>query len=204
MECLRWPGASYREVQPTFILPCEPFAGDLAPTIHLSIPMASIPVFADASSRLQADIALVRLIRAGIPADRISAVFPRRRAPNAVCCWLKHFQDVPFTSAIEVAAAGVLGRLFKSYSHIRSPKFGRELEVLNLTPGDAKRVLEKVEEDRIVLCVHARNEVQASIAWHVFQHVGAENISSPAGAEWLAATKQAPTLPAQVAGLVAA
>lgn len=166
--------------------------------------MAPIPVFADALSKLQADIALVRLTRAGVPVDRISAVFPRRRAPNAVCCWLKNFQDVPFESSIEIAAAGLLGRLFKSYSKIRSPKFGRELEVLNLTPGDAKRVLEKVEENRIVLCVHARSEVEASIAWHVFQHVGAENISSPAGAEWLTGASHAPAAPAQVAGLVAA
>ncbi len=166
--------------------------------------MALIPVFAEALSRLQADIALVRLIRAGIPADKISAVFPRRRAPNAVCCWLKNFQDVPFGSSSEVAAAGLLGRFFKSYSNIRSPKFGRELEVLNLTPTEAKRILEKVEGDRIVLCVHARNETQASIAWHVFQHVGVENISSPAGAELLAAVAQAPAAPAQASRLVAA
>ena len=49
--------------------------------------MASIPVFAETLSRLHADIAVVRLIRAGIAADKISAVFPQRRAPNSVCCW---------------------------------------------------------------------------------------------------------------------
>jgi hypothetical protein len=165
--------------------------------------MASIPVFADALSRLHADIAVIRLIRAGIPAEKISAVFPRRRAPNAVCCWLKHFNDVPFGSATEVAAAGVLGRLFKSYSKLQSPKFGRELEVLNLTPIDARRVLEKVDEGRIVLCVHARTEAQAAVAWHIFQHVGAENISSPADSELLRPTVEAPAQ-RPAAGLVAA
>ncbi len=165
--------------------------------------MASIPVFADALSRLHADIAVVRLIRAGIPAEKISAVFPRRRAPNAVCCWLKNFQDVPFASALEIAAAGLLGRLFKSYSSVRSPKFGRELEVLGLRPADAQRMLEKVDEGRIVLCVHARTETQAAIAWHIFQHVGVENIASPADSELFAAG-DAPVLQPQMAGMVAA
>ena len=166
--------------------------------------MASIPVFADALSRLHADIAVIRLIRAGIPAEKISAVFPRCRAPNAVCCWLKHFQDVPFSSVVDVAAAGLLGRLFKSYSSVRSPKFGRELEVLGLTPADARRILEKADQDRIVLCVHARTETQAAIAWHIFQHVGAENIGSTAGSELLHAPSETTLAPAQAAGLVAA
>lgn len=165
--------------------------------------MASIPVFAEALSRLQADIAVIRLMRAGISADKISAVFPRRRAPNAVCCWLKHFHPVSFAPTVPVAAAGLLGRLFKSYRTARAPKFGRELEVLGLTPTFVQRILEKVESERIVLCVHARNEMQASIAWHVFQHVGVENIASPAETELARTFRDVPEQRPQLAGLAA-
>lgn len=139
--------------------------------------MSSFPVFADAYSRLHADIAIVRLTRAGIRADRISAVFPQRRAPNSVCCWLKHFHRVPLRSALPVAAAGILGRLFKSGVHSAGAE--RALEALGLAPDLADRVLEKISEGMIVLCVHARTETEAAIAWHIFQHVGAENIMCP-------------------------
>lgn len=162
--------------------------------------MSSLPVFADALSRLHADIAIVRLIRAGISPDKISAVFPRRRAPNSVCCWLKNFHRVPFTSALPIAAAGLLGKVFKH--GVRSPESGRDLEALGLSSDVARRVIEKIEDGRIVLCVHARNETQAAIAWHVFQHVGMENITC--AADELAWTAQEFPLPQpQLAGLAA-
>jgi hypothetical protein len=164
--------------------------------------MASIPVFAETLSRLHADIAVVRLIRAGIAADKISAVFPQRRAPNSVCCWLKHFNQIPFSSAIPMAAAGLLGRLFKSYT--KTPKFGRELEVLGLSPALTKQILERTEAGSVVVCVHARNETQASIAWHIFQHVGVENITCPAGADLIRSPIEVASPQISGAGLVAA
>lgn len=139
--------------------------------------MSSLPVFADALSRLHADIAIVRLIRAGIRAERISAVFPQRRAPNSVCCWLKNFQRVNLRSALPIAVAGLLAPLLKRDVH--SAKAERDLDSLGLSPEMADRILEKTAEGMIVLCVHARNESEAAIAWHIFHHVGAENIVCP-------------------------
>jgi hypothetical protein len=139
--------------------------------------MSSLPVLAEASSKLHADIAMIRLLRAGIRSDKISAVFPRGRAPNSVCCWLSSFQRVPIASTLPLAAAGLFGRLFRN--GYRSENFHRQVEKLGLTPDMTSRLIHKMEDGRIVLCVHARNESEAAVAWHIFHHVGAEIITSP-------------------------
>lgn len=140
-----------------------------------SFTMSSQPVFADAFSRLHADIAIVRLIRAGIGANKISAVFPRRSAPNSVCCWLKHFNRIPIASTLPLAAAGLLGRLFKRDTTARALE--QELEALGLSPENSHRILERIENGSMVLCVHARSAREAAVARRIFQQVGAENIT---------------------------
>jgi hypothetical protein len=161
--------------------------------------MSSLPVYADAVSRLQADIALVRLIRAGIPISRISAVFPRRSAPNSVCCWLKNFTRIPRTSW-PTAAAGLMAKVFKS--GIRATHVANELDELGLGAEVTGRICEKIEEGRIVLFVHARTETEAAVAWHVFQHVNCENITLPAD-HHLVAPADLPALAPQIAVLAA-
>jgi len=136
--------------------------------------MSSFPVFADVSSRLHADIAIVRLIRAGIRPERISAIFPRRSAPNSVCCWLTDFHRIPISSALPLAAAGIFGQLWKRGIH--SAAVERKLETLGLDPEIANRFLEKTEGGQIVICVHARSETEAVTAGRIFQRAGAENI----------------------------
>lgn len=140
--------------------------------------MSSLPVLAEASSKLHADIAIIRLLRAGLTVDQISAVFPRERAPNTVCCWLGQFQPVELESTQPVVAAGLLGKLFQNSQG--SEDFENQLEKLGLTSELTTRLIEKMEDGRIVLCVHARNETEAAVVWHVFEHVAAEHISSPA------------------------
>lgn len=161
--------------------------------------MPSHPVFADASSRLHADIAIVRLIRAGISPSRISAVFPQRRAPNSVCCWLKTFTRIPRAASWPVAAAGLLGKLFRR--GLNSAHVTRELEALGLPPESSRRLLERIEEGCIVLCVHARTDSEAAVAWHIFQHVGVENITLPGGLDFT--PREAPLLKPLWSGLAA-
>jgi hypothetical protein len=162
--------------------------------------MSSLPVIAEANSKLHADIAIIRLLRAGIRSEKISAVFPRNRAPNSVCCWLTNFHRVPITSSLPIAAAGLLGRIFRK--GIRAHHFDEQLENLGLTGEMTARLIEKMEDGRIVLCVHARNEAEAAIAWSVFHHVAAENIMCPAG-HFELATREAPLLAPQMAGVAA-
>ena len=139
--------------------------------------MSSFPVLAEASSKLHADIAIIRLLRAGIRPEKISAVFPQVRAPNSVCCSLSSFYRVPMKAALPIAAAGLLGQLFRK--GVRSADFDEQLENLGLTADIAHRLIEKMEDGRIILCVHARTESEAAIAWHIYHHVGAENILCP-------------------------
>jgi hypothetical protein len=161
--------------------------------------MSSLPVFADTLSRLHADIALVRLVRAGLSPDRISAVFPSRSAPNGVCCWLKNFHRVP-RAQLPMAAAGLLGKLFRR--GIQAAHIEQELDELGLSTDVTKRLVERTEDGRIVLCVHARTESEAAIAWHIFHHVGAENISLPAGDAFFT-PNELPVLVPQFAGMAA-
>ena len=147
---------------------------------HSTLPsMSTLPVLAEAHSKLHADIAIIRLLRAGIRAEKISAIFPRGRAPNSVCCWLTSFHRVPIAAKLPVAAAGLLGRLFRK--GVNAHEFDQQLENLGLTNEMTTRLIEKMEDGRIVLCVHARNEAEAAVAWHIFHHVAAEDIVCPAG-----------------------
>ena len=162
--------------------------------------MSTLPVLAEASSKLHADIAIVRLLRAGIHADKISAVFPQGRAPNSVCCSLSSFYRVPMASFVPIAAAGLLGRLFRK--GVNAADFDEQLENLGLTSDIAHRLIEKMEDGRIILCVHARNEAEATIAWHIYHHVGAENIMCPTKYFELV-HQEAPSLVPQMSGIAA-
>lgn len=159
-----------------------------------------MPVLAEAHSKLHADIAIIRLLRAGIRSEKISAVFPRNRAPNSVCCWLSSFYRIPMPSALPIAAAGLLGRLFRK--GVRASDFDEQMENLGLTPEITHRLIERMEDGRIILCVHARNESEAAVAWHIFHHVSAENIVCPTRDIDLA-PYEAPALTPQLAGIAA-
>lgn len=148
--------------------------------------MSSLPVFATTFSKLHADIAIIRLIRGGIRTEKISSVFPRGRAPNSVCCWLKHFNRIPFVSSLPIAAAGALGLAFKD--GVSSPKAIQDLEDLGLDAELTGRLLERTDAGRIVICVHARTEAEAAIAWDTFRHIGAEDITGPNRKEEAAAS----------------
>jgi hypothetical protein len=180
--------------------PATTFAPRLCSSTLKFFPMSTLPVLADASSRLLADIAMVRLIRARIPKDRISAIFPQRRAPNSACCWLKGFSVVPRAHGMGIAAAGILGGVFRR--GFEAPRVQRGLEALGLRPDFTERAVEKVAGGQIMLCVHARSETEAAIAWHIFHHVGAENIAL-ADAPSHASALGAPALAPQWIGLAA-
>ncbi|HTO04403.1 MAG TPA: hypothetical protein VL069_11905 [Opitutus sp.] len=163
--------------------------------------MSTLPVLAEAHSKLHADIAIIRLLRAGIRAEKISAVFPRERAPNTVCCWLTSFHRVPIAANLPMAAAGLLGRLFRK--GVSAHHFDEQLENLGLTAEITARLIEQMEDGRIILCVHARNETEAAVAWHIFHHVAAENIVCPAGDFELEPRRAAPARSPQLSGVAA-
>lgn len=137
--------------------------------------MSSTTVFAHALSRLHADVIIVRLKRAGIAPEKISALFPRRFPPNSVFCWLKGLTCTRHASAASISAAGPLREIF---SHGNRPAYiAHQLELRGLPADEAHSRLEKVQEGQTLICVHATDEDEAAIAWHIFKHVEAEHIS---------------------------
>lgn len=138
--------------------------------------MKFIPVFAVADSRLHADVMLIRLRRADIPCHDISAFFPRRSMPNAVACWLRLNPKLALKIGHELfAAAGKLPTLLKPLAK----GFTAMAEVFSAAGLDsvsAHRLEEKLDQGHTLLCVWARDEAEASIAWHVFKHARAETI----------------------------
>ena len=141
--------------------------------------MNSIAIVVSASSRLLADIILIRLRRAGIDCKKISALFPTRSAPNTVGCWLPVAQGPGIRLGDETIDCA--GPLRKDPARTGGPAdipYGI-VELLTRAGVEAMGahiLVEQLEQGRILLCVHATNEVEASIAWHVFHHSGAEPI----------------------------
>ncbi len=141
--------------------------------------MNSIPVIATASSRLHADVMMIRLRRAGIPIGHISAISPSSSLPNSVAVWLTHWRRAMLKLGHDtLMAAGPMRRwLRKSGEKAISP-------AQMLTDAGFDRIATKQAEERLrqgetLLCVHAKDEDDVAIAWHVFKHAKADFIALP-------------------------
>jgi hypothetical protein len=141
--------------------------------------MKNLPVIASVNSRLQADIALIRLRRANISCRAISVLFPNHSMPNAVGCWL----PVADKAALRVGQENIAcaGHFRKQLADApKAHEDGREVSDLLTHAGvdamGAHILAERLGQGHILLCVHARNEEETSIAWHVFRHACADTI----------------------------
>ncbi len=149
--------------------------------------MNNFIVFASANSRLHADIILVRLRRAEIDCRKISVLFPTHSMPNGVGCWLPVAPTSKLKTGNEtVVCAGALRK--HSTGQQGGHEDGREiLDLLThagLNSAGANLLAERIGQGHILLGVHAANEADAAIAWHVFRHASAETImvaKTPAG-----------------------
>lgn len=162
--------------------------------------MKPIPVFAVADSRLHADVMLIRLRRADIPCGDISAFFPRQSVPNAVACWLRMHEKLTLKVGHEsFAAAGKIHGLLKPFA-IAATTVADLFRMTGLDRTSAQRLEEKLDQGHTLLSVSARNQEEASVAWHVFKHAGAETIVMGAEARAASAADQsASAIPALAA-----
>lgn len=136
-----------------------------------------LPVVASANSRLHADVILGRLRRAEIDCRKISVFYHDHAMPNSVGCWLPVTHDSDLRLAGETI--GCAGQLAKA--HVAAPHDdGREI-VQRLTKSGvdvmgAHILAERLGQGHILLCVHAANEEEAAVAWHIFRHSRADTI----------------------------
>jgi hypothetical protein len=137
--------------------------------------MAPIPVIASASSRLHADVMLIRLRRACVGCRQIFALFPRRLMPNAVACWLRINHNLAaYIGQDAIMQAGSLcsESAFASNAHAMVDS----LAGVGVDRSSAGALVEKLEQGHILLGVLAASDDEISIAWHIFNHVCAELI----------------------------
>ncbi len=135
----------------------------------------AIAVIASASSRLHADVMLIRLRRAGIACQKISALFPRNSIPNSVACWLKLDQERTLHVGDEtvVPAGPIRSQLHHNHD---AASVAEWLEGAGVDHVSGQALVEKVEQGHTLLSVTTTSEDEASIAWHVFKHVSADCI----------------------------
>jgi hypothetical protein len=138
--------------------------------------MKSIPVIASARSRLHADVMLIRLRRASISIDQISACFPAALYPNSVACWLDHGKLAPlYLESEPYLVAGPMRRWLRRRDREDFSPAG-VFQRVHFDPAAAERLEEELRQGRLLVCAHAANEAEVAIAWHVFRHAEAEQI----------------------------
>lgn len=131
-------------------------------------------VLASASSRLHADLIVIRLRRAGISREKISAVFPERLKPNCALCWLDGASEPAKFGADSVVVAGPLRKRFNLESET---SFARSLQQLGVGRQDAAASAEHLGRGEILVCIHTQDQEQIAIAWHLFREMEAEGIA---------------------------
>jgi hypothetical protein len=131
-------------------------------------------VFASATSRLHADVIVIRLTRAGLPASRISAVFPERLKPNCADCWLEGRKKSPSFGVEPIVAVGPLSASLDLSSEA---SLVQSLRAAGLGLEEAKSSVERLGKGQVLICAAVRSEEELSIAWHMFCELQADDIS---------------------------
>lgn len=137
--------------------------------------MKSVYVLATADSRLHADIMLIRLRRAGLNIDRVSAIFSSRFAPNSFFFWLKSPRTLRSRAKDDSFFAA--GPLQQFLATDRVENMPRALRRLGLNRHEAAHFGQSLWLGHALLCVQAKNQDEAAIAWHIFKHSRSEAIA---------------------------
>jgi hypothetical protein len=136
--------------------------------------MKSTVVFATANSRLHADIMMIRLRRAGISIDRISAIFSRCFAPNTFFFWLRKPRALVDRNEQSFFVAGPIQRLFGRRDDVDS--LPHKLTEIGLERRAADHLGDSLHMGNAMLCVQVKNKDELEVAFDIFHHSKAENI----------------------------
>jgi len=145
-------------------------------------------IFANASSRLHADLIVIRLKRAGIPCDQISVIYPTDLVPNAALCWLEG-KSAPANYEGEMVS--VAGPMRNVLSVKNEGSLIHSLSKMGLPGESAAAFAEHLSQGEIVIGVNTSNEDEVSIVWETFCDARADSVavavaSKPAsnGSKW--------------------
>lgn len=138
--------------------------------------MKSTFVFTTANCRLQADIIMIRLRRAGISIDRVSAIFPRHLAPNTFFFWLRR-PRLWGARPQEKGGFFATGRLERMLGRMNAlDRLPVVLGRLGVAEAAANRLVQFIRWGRPMICIQAKNADEVAVAWHVLKHARADDI----------------------------
>ncbi len=136
--------------------------------------MKPTAIFANATSRLHADLIVIRLKHAGIPCEQLSAIYPEELTPNCALCWLQG-KSAPTSYANETVV--IAGPMRKVLSVKSEDAFKHSLEKLGTPADHVASYAEHLSQGEIVIGVNTANEDELAIVWHTLCELRAESIS---------------------------
>ena len=131
-------------------------------------------VFAAASTRLHADLVIVRLKRAGIAPEKITAIYPQAQKPNSAKCWLAGHAKASLPYGESVSVAGPLRRLLKGRAE---GSLLAALKLAGLDAQDSRGFADRLGRGEIVVGVKVDSEEEVAIAWHTLREFEADAIT---------------------------
>lgn len=136
--------------------------------------MTPISVFASTRSRLHADLVVIRLRRAGVPRDKISAVFPESLKPNLALCWLDRNSKPTLYNGETVIAGGPIVDQMSTQSE---PSFIHGLQQMGLNLNDACSYAERLHQGQILVSISTNDSSDVALAWQTFRELEAEGVA---------------------------
>jgi hypothetical protein len=135
-------------------------------------------VFASSTSRLHADLVIVRLKRAGIPPSYISLIHPLASCPNSAECWLGGSAQLRLSSGEEIAASGFLRRLLEDAGTSGTSPHSLDENLANLGLAHERRLAleETLLENRVVIAVDVVDRLELPTILQTLHRSGAEKI----------------------------
>jgi hypothetical protein len=150
--------------------------------------MKPTTIFANASSRLHADLIVIRLKRSGIPCDQISVIYPTDLVPNSALCWLEG-KSMPANYEGEMVA--VAGPMRKVLSVKNEGSLIQSLSKMGLPGESAAACAEHLSQGEIVIGVNTTNEDEVATVWDTLCEARADSIavavatkSVPSSSKW--------------------
>jgi hypothetical protein len=138
--------------------------------------MSHTLVFASAESRLHADLVIVRLRKAGVPAAAISILYPRALQPNSAICWLEGSCEFRLSTGAAMSGAGFLAQVFCAREVGDPRQLAHALSSLGVNDDQSGRVEEILAENRIAVVVDLRSKDELPTILEVLQHCAADTV----------------------------
>jgi hypothetical protein len=138
--------------------------------------MLHLLIYATAVSRLHADLAIVRLNKAGIAMSQISILHPPLSRPNSAL-WLDGSAEFSLSSGESVLVSGFLRSwLHGSAKSDDAASLADRLAGLGLVRGQSSQIEESLLERRVVVAIAEWDESKLPAIFDCLHGVGAEHI----------------------------